>query len=78
MAILVTRPAPDHAATASVLRSKGFDVLLAPMLRFEPIAFEPDSDAPFDAVLVTSVNALRALAETSARQRWNSPTGVSG
>ncbi|MGB5905470.1 MAG: uroporphyrinogen-III synthase [Xanthobacteraceae bacterium] len=70
MTILVTRPAPDHAATASVLRGKGFDVLLAPMLRFEPIAFEPDADAGFDAVLVTSVNALRALAETSARQRW--------
>lgn len=70
MAILVTRPAPDHAATAATLRSKGFDVLLAPMLRFEPIAFEPASDARFDAVLVTSVNALRALAETSARQRW--------
>lgn len=70
MAILVTRPAPDHAATATALRGKGFDVLLAPMLRFEPIAFEPASDARFDAVLVTSVNALRALAETSARQRW--------
>lgn len=70
MAILVTRPAPDHITTASTLRGKGFDVLLAPMLRFEPIAFEPESNAQFDAVLVTSVNALRALAETSARQRW--------
>lgn len=70
MAILITRPAPDHAATATALRTKGFDVLLAPMLRFEPIAFEPEIDARLDAVLVTSVNALRALAETSARQRW--------
>ena len=60
MAILITRPAPDHAATATALRTKGFDVLLAPMLRFEPIAFEPEIDARFDAVLVTSVNALRA------------------
>lgn len=70
MAVLITRPAPDHITTASTLRGKGFDVLLAPMLRFEPIAFEPDADTHFDAVLVTSVNALRALAETSARQRW--------
>lgn len=70
MAVLITRPAPDHITTASTLRSKGFDVLLAPMLRFEPIAVEPESDAHVDAVLVTSVNALRALAETSARQRW--------
>lgn len=70
MTVLVTRPAPDDAATATALRGRGFDVLLAPMLRFEPVAFEPDADARFDAVLVTSVNALRALAETSARQRW--------
>lgn len=70
MAILVTRPTPDNVTTATTLRGKGFDVLLAPMLRFEPIAFEPDANARFDAVLVTSVNALRALAETSVRQRW--------
>jgi uroporphyrinogen-III synthase len=70
VAILVTRPTPDNVTTATTLRGKGFDVLLAPMLRFEPIAFEPDADARFDAVLVTSVNALRALAETSVRQRW--------
>jgi uroporphyrinogen-III synthase len=70
MTVLVTRPAPDHTTTASTLRGQGFDVLLAPMLRFEPIAFELNADAHFDAVLVTSVNALRALAETSARQRW--------
>ena len=70
MALLVTRPAPDCASTASVLRGKGFDVLLAPMLRFEPVAFELEPDARFDAVLATSTNALRSLAETSARKRW--------
>ena len=70
MSVLVTRPAPDHAATARALRDKGFDVLLAPMLRFEPVAFELDADACFDAVLATSANALRALAETSGRTRF--------
>lgn len=70
VAVLVTRPTPDHAATAATLRGMGFEVLLAPMLRFEPVAFEQNDDARFDAVLVTSVNALRAVAETSVRQRW--------
>lgn len=70
MTVLVTRPTPDNVTTATTLRRQGFDVLLAPMLRFEPVAFETDADAHFDAVLVTSVNALRALAETSVRQRW--------
>jgi uroporphyrinogen-III synthase len=61
MAILVTRPLPDSETTASALRAKGFEVLLAPMLRFEPVAFHDDSDAPYGAVIVTSANALRAI-----------------
>ena len=44
MAILVTRPLPDGATTASALRAKGFAALLAPMLRFEPVTFHDDSD----------------------------------
>ena len=70
MTVLVTRPAPDHATTAKTLRGDGFEVLLAPMLRFEPVAFKPESDVSFDAILVTSGNALSALAETPSRQRW--------
>src|SRR5580700_2879924 len=61
MAILVTRPLPDGETTASALRAKGFEVLLAPMLRFEPVTFHDDSDAPYGAVIVTSANALRAI-----------------
>ena len=40
MAVLVTRPQPDDEATAASLRARGFEVLLAPMLRFEPVAFQ--------------------------------------
>jgi len=61
MAILVTRPEPDNAATAAALRSKGLEVLLAPMLRFEPVAFHDDADARYSAIIVTSANALRAI-----------------
>src|SRR5882724_2139303 len=61
MAVLVTRPHPDDETTASALRARGIDVLLAPMLRFEPVAFQDDSDAQYDAVIVTSVNALRGI-----------------
>ena len=36
MAILVTRPHPDDETNAMpALRAKGFEVLRAPMLRFE-------------------------------------------
>jgi uroporphyrinogen-III synthase len=61
MAVLVTRPHPDDEATASSLRAKGLEVLLAPMLRFEPVAFHDDMDARYGAVIVTSANALRGI-----------------
>lgn len=61
MAVLVTRPHPDDEATARALRAKGFDVLRAPMLRFEPVPFQDDEDARYGAVIVTSANALRGL-----------------
>jgi uroporphyrinogen-III synthase len=60
MAVLVTRPHPDDEATAAGLRARGFEVLRAPMLRFEPVTFH-DDDAAYGAVIVTSANALRGL-----------------
>ncbi|WP_315811886.1 uroporphyrinogen-III synthase [Bradyrhizobium sp. SZCCHNR2028] len=62
MAVLVTRPAPDNERTASALRARGFEVLLAPMLRFEPVALPPDAGHDAAGVIVTSSNALRAVA----------------
>jgi len=63
MRLLVTRPEPDNARTAATLRSRGHEVTLAPVLRVEP---EPDAElggGPWAAVLITSGNAVRALAE---------------
>jgi len=62
MAVLVTRPHPDGEATAEALRVRGFEVLPAPMLRFEPVPFHDDDEARYDAVIVTSANAPRAIA----------------
>jgi uroporphyrinogen-III synthase len=61
MAILVTRPQPDNEATAASLRARGFDVLLAPTLRFEPVASPDDPAADYAGVIITSANALRAV-----------------
>ncbi len=44
MAVLVTRPHPDDETTAAALRARGFDVLKAPMLRFEPVDFRDNMD----------------------------------
>ena len=61
MAVLVTRPHPDDETTAASLRARGFDVLRAPMLRFEPVALHEDMNARYSAVIVTSANALRGI-----------------
>src|SRR5260370_40454689 len=61
MTVLVTRPSPDDEATSSSLRARGYDVLLAPMLRFEAVAFHEDMDALYGAVIVTSANAVRGI-----------------
>ena len=61
MAVLVTRPHPDDEAPAAGLRARGYEVLRAPMLRFEPVAFSDDEDERYGAVIVTSANAVRGL-----------------
>jgi uroporphyrinogen-III synthase len=61
MAVLVTRPHPEDETTASALRARGYEVLRAPMLRFEPVAFNDDDEGHYGAVIVTSANALRGL-----------------
>jgi len=61
MAVLVTRPHPDDETTAASLRARGFDVLRAPMMRFEPVAVHEEMNARYSAVIVTSANALRGV-----------------
>jgi uroporphyrinogen-III synthase len=58
--LLVTRPAPDGERTAQALRASGHDVLEAPMLRMQTLAFEL-ADRPYAGVVMTSANAARAL-----------------
>jgi uroporphyrinogen-III synthase len=62
MAILVTRAHPDNEATAAKLRADGHEVLLAPVLKFEPVMFHDESEAEYSAIIVTSANAIRAVA----------------
>lgn len=58
--VLVTRPQPGADATAARLRGMGFSPVLLPLTRIAPVDPGPVGDpAGFDAVAVTSVNALR-------------------
>jgi uroporphyrinogen-III synthase len=59
MRVVVTRPREDAEQTASALRRRGHDVLVASLMRIEPITADVSGD--WRAVVITSTNALRAL-----------------
>lgn len=61
MRILITRPVDEAQRTAGKLRKRGFDTLIAPLLRIDAISDAVIGNGPWDAVLMTSGNAARAL-----------------
>lgn len=66
MRVLVCRPAAQANRTASRLAELGHRPILAPILTIVPTQASPPSGAP-DALLVTSRNAVAALAPHRAR-----------
>jgi uroporphyrinogen-III synthase len=65
MRVVVTRPQADAERTAAALRARGYDVLVTPLMRVEPIAV--DLDGQWSALAITSANALNAIAGNPAR-----------
>lgn len=59
--LLITRPEPDAARTAAALHARGHDVLVAPLLRMEPVKHPKLGAKDWAGLLVTSANAIRAL-----------------
>jgi uroporphyrinogen-III synthase len=71
--LLVTRPEPDGERTAQALRARGHAVVLAPLLHPQTIAFVLPEQA-FSAVVLTSANAARAIAEHPGRAQLTALT----
>jgi uroporphyrinogen-III synthase len=67
MRLLVTRPEPDNARTAAALRAKGHEVVLAPLLHIEAVADADLGAPPWAAILLTSANGARAVANHPRR-----------
>jgi uroporphyrinogen-III synthase len=59
--LLVTRPEPDSERTAALLRSRGHEVTIVPLLRIEAAGQARLGTGPWAAVLLTSANAARAI-----------------
>jgi uroporphyrinogen-III synthase len=60
--LLLTRPEADAQRTAAALRAQGHDVVVAPLIRIEPIADAKLGAGPWAAILITSANAAHAIA----------------
>lgn len=62
MRLLLTRPEPDAQRTAAALRRRGHTVVVAPLMRIEPLADAEIGPGPWAAILITSANAAHAIA----------------
>lgn len=58
-AIAVLRPEPGNAATAAAIEAAGGRALRLPLFRVAPVAWQPPDAARYDALLLTSANAVR-------------------
>jgi uroporphyrinogen-III synthase len=63
MRVVVTRPQADGQRTAAALEALGHEVLVAPLMRIEPVAV--DLAGTWSAIVITSANALQAVPATA-------------
>ena len=65
MRLVLTRPQDDSERSALTLRARGHEVLVAPLMRIEPVA--ADLRPHWGAVIITSANAAAAIATHKIR-----------
>lgn len=58
-AVLILRPQPGANETADRARERGLQPVVAPLFEIEPLEWTPPSPDLFDAILITSANAVR-------------------
>jgi len=61
--VVVLRPEPGASETAARARQLGLEPILMPLFDVEPVEWEAPDPAGFDALLVTSANAIRCGGE---------------
>ena len=61
--LLVLRPEPGASATVQCARELGLDPLAVPLFEIEPLSWNIPERADFDALLLTSANAVRMAGE---------------
>jgi uroporphyrinogen-III synthase len=57
--LLLLRPEPGLSASAERARTLGLDVIACPLFKVEPVAWHAPGSDEYDALLLTSANAVR-------------------
>jgi uroporphyrinogen-III synthase len=57
--VIVLRPEPGASATVERARERGLDAVAIPLFEIEPVDWEVPDPTSFDALLLTSANAVR-------------------
>ncbi|MFO1260602.1 MAG: uroporphyrinogen-III synthase [Sphingomonadaceae bacterium] len=57
--VIILRPQPGADATADRAQALGLEPVIYPLFTVEPLAWEPPDRARFDALMLTSANAVR-------------------
>ncbi|HEX8827942.1 MAG TPA: uroporphyrinogen-III synthase, partial [Xanthobacteraceae bacterium] len=70
----MTRPQPGSAQTGAALKERGHEPITAPLLQIEFLSEVDPDDGPWTAILLTSANAMRGIADLARRDRWRSTT----
>lgn len=68
MQLLITRPQPDAGEQAKKLKALGHETIVSPLFEIEFLEFTPLPLIEAQALIATSRNALRALAQSSDLQ----------
>jgi len=61
--VLILRPEPGASETVEKARECGLDAIAAPLFAIEPVDWQAPDPAAFDALLLTSANAVRCSGE---------------
>ena len=67
--VLVLRPEPGATATVNRARERGLDAVAVPLFEVEAVAWEAPEAGSFDALLLTSANAVRFAGDELAKLR---------
>jgi len=67
--LLITRDEAGAERTALALRARGHEPIVAPLFGIEILSEVEPEDGPWDAILLTSVNALRGVCTWKGRWR---------